>query len=455
MSSQPALVGIDVGTTRIKAVAFDLDGNSLGAVHRATPWIVQERGWTQMDSGALAGAAIVAAADLTQSINGRRVLGIGVTGMAEAGVLLDASDQALSPILAWHDPRGDVETIRREIGQESFEHTVGLPLDATPSLAKILWLHKHLPETKRAVVFLSVPEWVVCSFGGRPVSELSLASRTGLLDVATGTTWPAAEALVGRNLLAELVVAGTPAGTADGADLPVALRGAVLTVAGHDHQTAALAVGAAQPGRLLDSLGTAEALVRCVDSPLDPEARRRLAAQRITTGRGVVADRYTVLAGMRTGLALEQIAGLLGAETSAARVVLGELALGLSVSTDTAAPAMEDVIATARQSVANGRPAAEVWATAVRDVTTLSACVMEQLNRELGPHRDVVVCGGWARNPAILAAKRWQYGSFRACPVDEAGAAGAALLAGGAAGVLTLPVHASAAVDRVWRRCNQ
>src|SRR5919201_824824 len=179
MSSQPALVGIDVGTTRIKAVAFDLDGNSLGAVHRATPWIVQERGWTQMDSGALAGAAIVAAADLTQSINGRRVLGIGVTGMAEAGVLLDASDQALSPILAWHDPRGDVETIRREIGQESFEHTVGLPLDATPSLAKILWLHKHLPETKRAVVFLSVPEWVVCSFGGRPVSELSLASRRG------------------------------------------------------------------------------------------------------------------------------------------------------------------------------------------------------------------------------------------------------------------------------------
>jgi sugar (pentulose or hexulose) kinase len=388
-----------------------------------------------MDPGALASAAIAAAADLTHSIDARRVLGLGVTGMAEAGVLLDASGRALGPILAWHDPRGDLETIRREIGQEAFERTVGMPLDATPSLAKILWLRQHLPETKRAVVFLSVPEWVVRSFGGSPMSELSLASRTGLLDVATGQPWPAAEALLARNLLAELRVAGTPAGRAQGADLPAALRGAALTVAGHDHQTAALAAGAAKPDSMLNSLGTAEAFVRCLDGPLEPQARRRMAAQRITTGRGVLADRYTVLAGMRTGLALEQVAGLLGADTSAARFALGESALSASHLPDTTARTVDDVIAHARQWVADGVAAAEVWATAVRDLSTLSACVLERLNHELGPPREVVVCGGWARNPAILSAKRRQYGSFRTCPLDEPGAAGAALLAGCAAGV--------------------
>ena len=176
------------------------------------------------------------------------------------------------------------------------------------------------------------PEWGVRCLGGDAVSELSLASRTGLLDVGAGAPFEAAVALLGRNLLSDLVVAGTAAGSARGDAVPASVHGAVLTVAGHDHQVGALAVGAARPGALFDSMGSAEALVRCVDGPLDPAVVGRLAAQGTTAGWGVVAGSFSVMEGLRTGLVLERVAALLGAPDRTARTLLGELALAVDVA---------------------------------------------------------------------------------------------------------------------------
>jgi sugar (pentulose or hexulose) kinase len=435
MGRRPVLVGVDVGTSRVKAVAFDLAGHALALADRPTPWI-RALGLTDMDPRELAKTVRDVAGRVCLAIDDCGIVGLGVTGMAEAGVLLDGADRPLAPILAWHDPRGDVETVSREIGAETFQRTVGMPLDAQPSLAKILWLRQHQPETRCAVRYLSVPEWVVFSLGGSPVSELSLASRTGLLDIASAAPWPAAEALLERNLLSELVIAGAPAGPAVGPDLPAPLRGAALTVAGHDHQTAAFAVGAVRPGYLLDSLGTAEALVRCVEGPLEPAIVGRLAAQRITTGLGVVQERYSVLAGLRTGLMLEQIARMIGADSREARIALGEAALGVDLLGLPFAMRVDAEGGFLLGPIGDGLSPSVVWAAAVRDLVMLSARSAEPMTLELGPHQQVVLAGGWIRNPAVRSAKLRQYPTSTISPVDEAGAVGAALLAGVAAGVL-------------------
>jgi sugar (pentulose or hexulose) kinase len=101
------------------------------------------------------------------------------------------------------------------------------------SLPKLLWLRRHVPETRRAVRFLSVPEWAVHALGGDQVSELSLVSRTGLFDVPGRAPWLEALAMLdaGPSFLGELVAAGQPAGRVGGS-APAELRGAVLTVAG-------------------------------------------------------------------------------------------------------------------------------------------------------------------------------------------------------------------------------
>lgn len=440
----PTLVGVDVGTARIKAVALGVEGDELAQADRRTPW---RRDGTdvEMEPDELAGVVRSVVRDVVVAAGRERgsavrVAGLGVAGMAEAGVLVDRRGAPLARIVAWHDPRGDVELLRGEIGVEPFQRAVGMPLDAQPSLAKIAWLRRSEPGVREAVRFLSVPEWAVASLGGSPESELSLACRTGLLDIGERGPFAGATALLGRELLGEVVLAGTPAGRARHDALPHEVRNAVLTVAGHDHQVAALAAGAARPHALFDSMGSAESLVRCVEGALQPAVVGRLVEHGFTVGWGVVAGRSAVAGGLRTGLQLEDVAALLGARDREARRRLAEEAQLLAPSELPARVLPRDEkTSNVLDLLARGVAPAAVWAGAVRDVTTRSTELVARMVAELGPHEDLTLGGGWARNPAVLAEKRRQLGMLTVSMLSEAGATGAALLAGIAAEILERP----------------
>jgi len=436
----PILIGVDVGTTRVKAVAVGLEGNELVHVDRATPWVKQGLE-VEMDPEELARVIRVVVVEASErAAAGVRVLGIGVAGMGEAGVLVDRTGAPLNRIVAWHDPRGDVETVRSEIGVEAFQRAVGMPLDAQPSLVKLVWLRRVHPELAGASRFLSVPEWAVVCLGGSPVSELSLVSRTGLLDLGEAAPFAGAVELLGRDLLSELVPAGTPAGDARHEELPASVRGAVLTVSGHDHQAAALAVGAARPDALFNSMGSAESLARCVEGNLAPDVVGRLVGQGMTVGLGVVSGGSGVLGGLRTGLVLEDVARLLSAHDRESRLRLADEAL--LVDPGDAPP---DVLSPEGDAgllpglLAEGVSPAAIWAAVVRDLTAASMALLERIAVEVGPHERVVIGGGWARNPAVLAEKRRRLGEIAVSTVREPGARGAALLAGVAAGILEKP----------------
>ncbi|MDX6410661.1 MAG: hypothetical protein QOE91_177 [Gaiellaceae bacterium] len=431
------LIGVDVGTARVKAVAVGLEGGEVAHVDQPTPW-VKHGVDIEMDPEELARVIRAVVADVAGRVavdrsSGVEVAGIGVTGMGEAGVLVDRHGSPLNRIVGWHDPRGDVDTIRREIGREAFHRAVGMPLNAQPSLPKIVWLQRASPGLAAGSRFLSVPEWAVVCLGGLPVSELSLASRTGLLDLGEAAPFAGAVALVGRNLLSEVVVAGTPAGTARHDALPAVVRGAVLTVAGHDHQVAALAVGAARPNALFNSMGSAESLARCVEGPLDPAAVGRLAGQGMTVGWGVVSGCMAVLGGLRTGLLLEEVATLLGAHDRESRRKLSEESLLLDRAD---LPAHAGGVSALLDE---GFSAAAIWGAAVRDLTTESMRVLAHMSTELGPHQHVTVAGGWARNGSVVAEKRRRLGDITVSTLREAGSTGAALLAGVAADIIERP----------------
>jgi len=439
--------GVDIGTSRIKALAVDEAGRELGVAERPTPWRRAEDGRTEIDparfpelAAAVAAEAAAAAGDATGDTP--RVLGLGVTGMAETGVLVDAAERPLAPSIAWHDPRGDVETIRRELGTEVFERTTGMRAGPLPSLAKLLWLRREHPETARAVRFYSVGEWVVRRLGGEPVAELSLASRTGLLDLGTARPWPAAaELLGGRVLLPEPVVAGTAAGRAAGDDVPAVLRGAVLTVAGHDHQVAAYGVGAATDGALFDSLGTAEALVRTVRPPLPPERVLALTGRNVSVGWHVVPGHLCVLAGVPTGLTLRRIAAMLGVTTAEERAELGRRALAEEGGHPTLrlVDPHDDHFGLA--GITDDVTPARLWRAAADGLAERAGEVLRHIDAQVGPCRRVVVGGGWLRDPVVHAAKRRHFPGMRTTDVTEPGAYGAALLAAEATGLPIPPTE--------------
>lgn len=426
------LLGIDVGTTACKAALVDLHGAEIAQGSAPTPWRSVPTG-AEIDPGDLFAAAVAAArAAIAAGPAGARIAGIGVASMAEAGVLLDAAGEVLHPTIAWHDARGgaEAEAIEREL--PGFTERTGLPPSPLCSLAKLAALRGAAPATRAAVRWLDVASYVVHRLGGRQVSELSLASRTGLLDV--GTAAPYLDALtwggLPADLLAEPLVAGGHAGSADGDALPEA-RGAVLTVAGHDHLVAGVGVGVVAPGDVLDSCGTAEALVRVVAGPLDHTAVRRSVEGGVTVGCHLAPGRQALLGSLWSGLALREVLDALG-DDAPDLPRLDALALGLRPGRG--APLALELHALHRTPpVLPDATPAEIWRGALDAVTAEARAILAHIDAVAGPHARVVVAGGWARDSALIATKRAR-GAVAAPPVEQAGCRGAALLAGVAAG---------------------
>ena len=262
------LLGIDVGTSACKAVVVDRAGLERAHGQSATPWRRVPTG-AEVDPDALFDAAVAAARAALAGAAEGRVCAVGVTSMAEGGVLLDGHGRLLAPVIAWHDARGDEEAsqLADDLGTDRFAESTGLPASPLCSLAKLRWLVEHKPATRSAARWLNVAEWVVRQLGGRDVAELSLASRTGLLDLSARAPFTEAIAWGGLpdDLLPELVTAGTPAGTADASGLPEC-KGAVLTVAGHDHLVAGSRRRRGRPRRRARFLRHRRG-ARCASSP--------------------------------------------------------------------------------------------------------------------------------------------------------------------------------------------
>jgi sugar (pentulose or hexulose) kinase len=420
------LLGIDVGTSACKAAVVDARGAEVAHGQAPTPWRQVPTG-AEVDPDALLAAVVSAAGDAISRAPEGRVAGIGVTSVAETGMLMDAAGRVLHPPIAWHDSRGMAEA--QALGRDlpDFSERTGLPASALCSLAKL----KHLG-ADAAARWLNVAEWIVLRLGGRQVSELSLSSRTGLLDLEP--PGPYADALAWADLpaglLAEVVLAGTDAGRSDGVALP-GTAGAVLTVAGHDHVVAGLGVGVIAPGDMLDSCGTAEAIVR-VAPPLGAAARRRSVAGGVTVGWHVAEGRQALLAGLWSGLALREVLDDLGTGASGRE----ELSAGALAIAPGDAPALElelHSLERSRVRLPAAAPAA-VWRGAIEAVAREVDALIAHVDAVAGPHTRLVVTGGWSRDPAVLEAKR-RRGAIETPLVTEAGCRGAALLSGVAAGL--------------------
>lgn len=437
--SQEILIGVDIGTSRLKAVATDLNLKVLSEYAEPTPW-QHEKNFSEIDMSLLANTVIAVAAKAAEMAGGK-VRAIGFTGFSETGVLMDAAGKPLSPGLAWHDPRGITEPIVKELGDFEFRARAGALVNEIVTISKTLWLNENFPESKKAKYFLSAPEWVAYCLGAEPVNELSLVSRTGFFDVEARKPWDEAIALVGggKDFLARLVVAGEPIGVVNN-EAPEILRGAIITIAGHDHFTAAYYCGAVNEGSLFDSMGTAEALLRTFKAPLTREAIAELAAANVGLSCSVIADHYTLLGALPTGLTLERTCSLVGVNTREEKIALGKAALAINPE----ASAMRVVNDYHGLSVTNlddaVSPAALFRAT-VEHLVEDSSEMVALMEKYTGKAQNVVIAGGWIKNPIIADAKERQFGSYRVSDATEAGATGAAEFAGIAAGAFKLKVN--------------
>jgi sugar (pentulose or hexulose) kinase len=432
------VVGLDIGTTTSKALIRRIGHPASLIVQAPTQWHTGVNGHTDLDAGGflrLAVDLIGAAARAAGSAWGDVVVrAVSVGGLAESGVLLDPAGRPAGPAIAWFDRRGETEVadVRRAhpAFADRFPGVTGLPWTFQATIAKLLWLRRDRPVVPGST-WLGVPEWVVHGLGGEKCREPSLASRTGLIDQATGQPWTDALAIAGlpASFLPPEIHAGRPAGLLRHPDVPACAAGAVLSVAGHDHPVASLGVGIG-PHDLFNSSGTADVIARAVPGILDEPQRAAVVGARWSAGRHVVPGGTFLLAGGSGGLLLRRVLTALGADTPQARDALDAAACavtalppGLLVGGDGRTD--QDVVI----RIQDGATPAAIWTAATRHTAGLTRRLLDDIESVVGPHREAVAAGGWTRMRSVRLAKAEAIGRLSFSGEQEPGAVGAALLA--------------------------
>ena len=445
MSTTDVLLGVDIGTSDTKVLATTLEGREITWVAAATQWDTRPGSLTETSPDrlytavlTLAEQVLTKARQLTGPVG---VRGIAITGLGEAGVLLDRQHRPVHPIIAWFDPRGSQEFELLDTAVlEEFRGRTGLPRSPLATIAKLAWMRGQ-GTNLAGHTWLSVPEYVAYRLTGTLAAEFSLAARTGLLDQDTSTVWPAAVQALGADtqILRAGVRAATPLGriARRTGPAPEALVGAVVTVAGHDHPVAAVGSGAVGPDVAFDSFGTAQVLLRTTPQELDYPSRERLALRGINTVHHVMGDRRILVAGTRSGLLLRRTLDLLGIKDQAGRDALDAAAMAesadpsgigvsgarnddgtlrITVDTDTSSPA-------------------GLWLAVLAHGTQEVDSLLDAMEAEVGPFTETVVAGGWTRMRSVRHAKLKALPAVRFADRGQAGAFGAAMFAAHAATV--------------------
>jgi len=270
-------LGIDIGTTGVKALLVDRDGRVVArGAHRhgldATDRHVEAdpAGWWRSVCRALA---------LIDPDLRARVDAVGLSGNMSSIVLVDAAGEALMPAILLADPRGgeQLDALRPEYRARILAQTGNVPATVF-SLSTLLWLRDERPDLlARAHALLTAKDYVRLRLTGTIGTEITDAFNTLL--VAAGTrTWDRT-LIDALGLPAALFPPMSPSGEPAGAVHPEAAAATGLpagteVVAGvGDMAAMALGAGECAPGTALISLGTSVTALTRLDAVRPPELR--------------------------------------------------------------------------------------------------------------------------------------------------------------------------------------
>ena len=257
------LVGaLDQGTTSTRFMIFDHTGRVVAVDQREHDQIFPQPGWVEHDPAQIwtRTVEVIEAALIKAGVGPGDLAAVGITNQRETTVIWDrASGEPVANAIVWQDTR-TAELCRQLEGDEGpdrFRSRTGLPLATYFSGPKVRWLLDHLDLHDRAVrgelAFGTVDSWLVWNLTGRHVTDVTNASRTLLMDLATAT-WDSDLALeigVPTAMLPEIVSSSGVIGTCGGP-----LEGAPLAAVLGDQQAALFGQVCFDPGEAKNTYGT-------------------------------------------------------------------------------------------------------------------------------------------------------------------------------------------------------
>lgn len=179
-------IGIDLGTSSVKLLLMDSEGNVVNTVSKEYPIYFPKPGWSEQNPEDWYASVIAGIKELTCGIDKDKVAGISFGGQMHGLVILDENDKVIRPCILWNDGRTKKECdyLNNVIGKEKLSDRTANIAFAGFTAPKILWLKENEPENFKAVKKIMLPkDYIAYMMTGVFSTDVSDASGTLLFDV--------------------------------------------------------------------------------------------------------------------------------------------------------------------------------------------------------------------------------------------------------------------------------
>ena len=276
-------IGLDLGTSGVKALLLSEDGVVLGEAVAALKVSRPLPAWSEQSPDDWWIACCSAINAVRQAVSSKvwsSVKAIGLSGQMHGAVLLDKHGAIIRPAILWNDGRAQAACQLLEQRLPSISEIAGNPVMAGFTAPKLIWLEQNEPQCFQRVAKVLLPkDWLRWKMTGILATEPSDASGTLWLDVFR-QQW-SADALYACSLdlhhVPELVPSADARATlrADVAGDWGLPAGVVVAAGAADNAAGALGAGLRQPGQALISLGTS-GVILAVDRDIHARPDRGL-----------------------------------------------------------------------------------------------------------------------------------------------------------------------------------
>ncbi len=187
------ILTFDIGTSACKVCLWDARGTLLTSADGSYPTHHPQPDWAEQDPEDWWRASVIATRRCLANQEVGRIAVLGLSSQREGVVPMGADGRPLARCIIWMDRRCRDQAVRlgEEFGVHFLHHHTGLPPDPNYTACKLLWLREHQPEIlERTTTFLQARDYIYYRLTGAEVTDLTLASRTMMLDLRRQAWWP-------------------------------------------------------------------------------------------------------------------------------------------------------------------------------------------------------------------------------------------------------------------------
>jgi len=181
-------LGVDVGTTSTKAVAFSDKGEVIATHSVAYSMRHPQPNQSEQDPDEIAMAVIASINKVVEMLLPGLPAFVSFSSAMHSLVLVDEAGKPLTACIIWADNRASevAEILRNTEFGNSIYHTTGVPIHSMSPLCKLIWMKQYEPLLfSTAHKFISIKEYIFFKLFGQFIVDTSVASATGLLNIKT------------------------------------------------------------------------------------------------------------------------------------------------------------------------------------------------------------------------------------------------------------------------------